>query len=310
MSTVAALFVRGDSHYKTMPGVDAWDIERDARRWSGGTACVAHPPCRAWGRLRQMAKPRADERELAIWAVHQVRLWGGVLEHPSGSTLWADQGLPLAGRGVDKFGGYTLSVAQFDWGHKARKLTWLYVVGCPFDKVPTMPVREGEPTHCIARTNGTGLLPHVTHTEREATPPAFAEWLVELARTCQHFTPITHLLMAEVRAASGSAGDRYNTTHDWLLRDLSLAQGKLDRARRAILDLGGEVFDTEELEARRLRYGDTAVDAEFLALRRDYALAEVELRGCEYALTEHRKTRPLLRCVPDTALAHHNQEKT
>lgn len=44
MRTVAALFVRADSIYKTMPDVDAWDIERDARRWPGGCPVVAHPP--------------------------------------------------------------------------------------------------------------------------------------------------------------------------------------------------------------------------------------------------------------------------
>lgn len=33
--SVAALFVRQDSIYKTMTGVDCWDIDRDARMWPG-----------------------------------------------------------------------------------------------------------------------------------------------------------------------------------------------------------------------------------------------------------------------------------
>ena len=84
---MAALFVRADSIYKTLPGVDAYDIERDARTYDGPWPVVAHPPCRAWGRLRTFAKPRPDERNLARLAVALVREFGGVLEHPENSTL-------------------------------------------------------------------------------------------------------------------------------------------------------------------------------------------------------------------------------
>lgn len=75
--TVAVLFARRNSIYKTLPGCDVWDIERDARLWPGGMPVVAHPPCRAWGQLRHFARPVPGERELAILAVDQVRRWGG-----------------------------------------------------------------------------------------------------------------------------------------------------------------------------------------------------------------------------------------
>lgn len=91
---VAVLFARADSVYKSLPGCDVWDAERDARRWPGGAPLVAHPPCRAWGRLRTFARPAEGEEDLARWAVGQVRRWGGVLEHPATSRLWADQQLP------------------------------------------------------------------------------------------------------------------------------------------------------------------------------------------------------------------------
>lgn len=77
MTTVAALFVRADSHYKTMAGVECYDMERDARTYDGPWPVVAHPPCRAWGRLRTFANPRPDERNLARLAVAMVREWGG-----------------------------------------------------------------------------------------------------------------------------------------------------------------------------------------------------------------------------------------
>lgn len=95
---ISVLFARADSNYKALPSVDVWDAERDARTWPGGNPVVAHPPCRAWGRLRHFAKPRPDEKALAIFAVDQVRKWGGVLEHPASSTLWTEAGLPAPGR--------------------------------------------------------------------------------------------------------------------------------------------------------------------------------------------------------------------
>lgn len=190
--TVAALFCRADSVYKTLPGVDAWDIDRDARRWPGGAPVVAHPPCRAWGRLRHFAKPRDDEKALALWAVDQVRRNGGVLEHPKASTLWPTAGLPMPGHAPDAWGGWTLGISQHWWGHRAEKLTMLYIVGCAPSDVPDMPMLLGEATHVIAqdrrRPDGTrdahGRRPEVTKPEREHTPPELAVWLVELARRC------------------------------------------------------------------------------------------------------------------------------
>jgi hypothetical protein len=93
-AAVAVLFARADSVYKTMPGLDVFDIERDARTFAGGAPVVAHPPCRAWGRLRTFAKPRDDERECGSWAVDMVRQCGGVLEHPAQSSLWLYKCMP------------------------------------------------------------------------------------------------------------------------------------------------------------------------------------------------------------------------
>jgi hypothetical protein len=195
METVAALFVRRDSIYKEMPGVDAWDAERDARTWAGSCPVVAHPPCRAWGTLRALAKPRHDEKELAVWAVAQVRKFGGVLEHPKRSTLWPHCGLPAIGE-KDKFGGWTLPIFQSSFGHRAEKATLLYIVGCAPAQIPDMPLVLGDASHVIAssgrRTDGTrirrgdaGWRPEVNKSEREHTPAELAAWLVALARRCK-----------------------------------------------------------------------------------------------------------------------------
>lgn len=185
LPTVAVLFARADSVYKQLPGCDVWDIERDARRWPGGHPVVAHPPCRAWGRLRAFAKPRPDEKALAIFAVAQVRHWGGVLEHPADSSLWSAAGLPRPGEWADAFGGFTLAVQQFWWGHKARKRTWLYIVTTPGGLLP-IPFRGGEPDRIIGsskfRKGHPKYKPEISKAEREHTPPALAGWLAGVAR--------------------------------------------------------------------------------------------------------------------------------
>lgn len=198
-ASVAVLFARADSIYKAIPGCDVYDIDRDARNFAGGVPVVAHPPCRAWGRLRQFAKPRPDEKQLALWAVDQVRAFGGVLEHPVSSRLWREKPLPEPGE-IDAWGGWTLVVSQFWWGHKADKLTRLYICGISPDQLPPIPYRMGEASHVIASSKARQkqrYRPEVTKREREATPHALAVWLVDVAQTCR--TSMAKLEVANAR---------------------------------------------------------------------------------------------------------------
>ncbi len=195
MKTVAVLFARTDSNYKGLPGSDVWDAERDALCWPGGSPVVAHPPCRAWGRLRALANPAPGEKDLAIFAVEQVRKFGGVLEHPKSSTLWPVAGLPIPGK-RDACGGWTLPISQRWWGHRAEKPTLLYIVGCEPADIPVMPLALGE-AYYICGTSGRrrdgsrlhkgdrGWRPEISKAEREHTPLMLAEWLCELARRCK-----------------------------------------------------------------------------------------------------------------------------
>lgn len=179
---IAALYVDLAGPYPLIPDVDYWDESRDARLYSGPWACVAHPPCADWGGMRQFAKDPGGRRELAPLAVEQVRHYGGVLEHPRGSTLWRYCRLPLPGEFPDRWGGQTLEVYQRDWGHEAMKPTWLYCVRC-LTPAPVFPPRVvGTPGAYIRPArNGEGAI-HVPKSRRHLTPPAFALWLVELAR--------------------------------------------------------------------------------------------------------------------------------
>ncbi len=183
---VAVLFARRDSVYKTLPDCDVWDADRDALNWPGGSPVVAHPPCRAWGSLSHFAKPVAGEKELAVWAIARIREFGGVLEHPARSRLWPHLSLPSPGR-RDEYGGFTLPVCQFWWGHLALKPTRLYICGVGPADVPEIPFTMGEPPRVIGSNRRKDRLgrPGMSHNKRERTPPAFARWLVELAGKCE-----------------------------------------------------------------------------------------------------------------------------
>lgn len=142
--------------------------------------------------MRHCAKPRVGEKDLALLAIQHVRRWGGVLEHPQLSTLWKVAGLPEPGQ-RDEFGGWTLIVDQHWFGHRARKRTRLYIVGCEPTDIPTMPMVLGEATHTVGLWSGRDKAkarPSISKPEFEATPPQFAAWLVELAKRCAK--PIPH----------------------------------------------------------------------------------------------------------------------
>ena len=184
--TVAVLFARDDSVYKTLPNVEVYDIARDARTYDGPWPVVTHPPCRAWATLRHHALPTPQERNLARLSVALVREFGGVLEHPHRTTLWGAQHLPAVGH-PDDLGGFTLVVDQNWWGHRAQKRTRLYVVGCEPKNVPLLPLVLGKATHTVGLWSGRNketCRPSITKHEYESTPQEFALWLVALARLC------------------------------------------------------------------------------------------------------------------------------
>lgn len=160
--TVAALYVQSRSVYSSFENVEIFDLARDATTYNGPWPVVAHPPCRSWGKFKAWAKPRAGERELAFLALEQVNRYGGVLEHPVGSGLFREAGIPTS---------RLWRVNQVDWGHRALKPTWLYLVGC---SPPLELPGPGVPVTTVER---------LCRQERERTPLAFARMLIDLARS-------------------------------------------------------------------------------------------------------------------------------
>lgn len=185
MNNVAVLFARSDSVYKTILGCDVYDVDRNALTFNGGLPVVGHPPCRAWGKLRHFAKPVEGEKELAFFCVDQIRQNGGVLEHPKHSKLWEAYGLP-DGQEVDEFGGFSLNVDQFWFGHKARKETKLYICGVNRKDLPQMPFAIGEPEYVcsMSKAKHRPVKKEISKAEREHTPIEFASWLIDVAKMC------------------------------------------------------------------------------------------------------------------------------
>ena len=185
---IAVLFVRDDSEYKNIPTCDCYDADRNALTFSGNLPVIAHPPCRARGVLSHMAKPRPGERELAVWAVGQVRKNGGCLEHPAGSRLWKEMNLPLPGAPPDEYGGHTVKIDQYDFDHVANKPTHIYICGCPPDRLPPLPMKKigRAPKSITGQVPGTA---RCTQYEREYTPTMLINWLCQTTQMSDVFDP-------------------------------------------------------------------------------------------------------------------------
>lgn len=200
---VAALFVEPDGVYANLPDVDLWDISRDARRYTGPWPVVAHPECQRWGRYWHGAprKPRqynkGEDAGCFASALTAVRNYGGVLEHPAGSSAWGWFGLsaPRAGQGwvcADTRGGFTCQVDQNHYGHDAPKPTWLYAVGCELpaliwaksDRTPPQWMIERYGESKARKIGVVAMVGGKRKTEiRNATPKPFRDLLLTMARS-------------------------------------------------------------------------------------------------------------------------------
>lgn len=187
---IAALFVETDGAYYGLPNVDPWDEKRDARLYAGPHRVVAHPPCNKWSPLAYINQKRipgykiGDDGGCFEAALNAVRTWGGVLEHPALSIAWTRFNLPKPARGNWRNElhdpGWVTEVSQSAYGHRARKRTWLYLNGEPFDLDWSDPPRTAIVSGFLHR-KGTDESRRVRPKEAAATPPAFRDVLLELA---------------------------------------------------------------------------------------------------------------------------------
>lgn len=198
---IAALFVEAGGIYSGLPGVDAWDQARDARLYFGPHPVIAHPPCQRWGRFwhGSTRKPHqfklGDDGGCFSHALAAARFCGGVIEHPADSHAWEWFGLkkpPRSGGWVRADSvGWTCHVEQGNYGHFARKPTWLYAVRT---SRPDLQWGAGEqrihPTalakHGYEKARRIGVVAMVGGKDktkiRNATPIAFRDMLISTIR--------------------------------------------------------------------------------------------------------------------------------
>lgn len=131
-ATVSVLFVDPKGLYPELV-VDTWDAARDARLYDGPNPVVAHPPCQLWVNLAHVNYKRyggghnrpGNDGGCFASALHNVRRWGGVLEHPAKSNAWAAHGLTAPGVAVGwrqtALCEWVCEVWQSAYGHKARQ---------------------------------------------------------------------------------------------------------------------------------------------------------------------------------------------
>ena len=183
MSRVAALFVDPNGVYAGLPDVDVWDEARDARLYAGPWPVVAHPPCSRWSKMGT-CRGYYDGEDGGCFdaALSAVRTWSGVLEHPAHTLAWKRYGLARpAGAGWTRSlmdDGWTCEVDQRNYGLPFRKPTWLYYVG---PEPPNLVHNRGPIGAINSRGNIATANNH--HSERERTPPAFRDVLLNMARS-------------------------------------------------------------------------------------------------------------------------------
>ncbi|MFI5301111.1 MAG: hypothetical protein ACHREM_23755 [Polyangiales bacterium] len=203
--SVAALFVATGGSYFGLPGVDPWDVTRDARKYDGPHPVVAHPPCQLWVNFAALNFKRyggehnrpGNDGGCFASALAAVRAYGGVLEHPAFSNAWRSHDL-VSPREI----GWNLlpesahirreirtntrrewvcEVWQSAYGHPARKRTWLYYVGV--DRPAELDWARAPGMSQIGWFDR--IKPSLNKEQANATPIAFRDALLNLARTAR-----------------------------------------------------------------------------------------------------------------------------
>lgn len=194
---IAALYVATGGIYFGLPGVEPWDVQRDARAYAGPHPVVAHPPCDRWCQMAPVNQKRyghkvGEDGGCFASALVAVRRWGGVLEHPAVTLAWPAHGLqkpPSAGgwlRCLD--GGWVAHVEQRNYGHRARKATWLYAFG--IEPFPLKWGRGTPPEAWVSTDRPRAILElagiaQLSKKEAKATPISFRDLLLSIARTAK-----------------------------------------------------------------------------------------------------------------------------
>lgn len=193
---ITALFVDAKGPYMNDSRIDAWDSERDATLYQGPNPVIAHPPCQRWCQLAAVNQARyglpiGADGGLFEFALAAVRKYGGLVEHPAYSIAYKHFGIlrpSKQGWARSPCGGWVCQVAQRNYGHRARKLTWLYLYG--YQGVPPDLIwgNGPKPEAWISADRPLSEMDTpmmMNKRERLLTPAAFKELLISLVGNCK-----------------------------------------------------------------------------------------------------------------------------
>src|SRR5882724_6510995 len=97
MIPIAVLCVNSTrSSYRLCPGLELYDITRDAYTFTSHCPVITHAPCPTWSRLRHFANFNQRSHDLAYFCLEKVLQNGGIFEHPYGSSFFKHVGIPYS----------------------------------------------------------------------------------------------------------------------------------------------------------------------------------------------------------------------
>jgi len=117
---IAILCVDESSNYYQLSkkyNLDIYSASRSMLLFNDSCPVICHPPCAQWSRLKNFAHVNDELKKLAPLCYDIVNSNGGILEHPSGTSLF---------KTVKADTNKILSVDQHWWNFPARKRTYLY----------------------------------------------------------------------------------------------------------------------------------------------------------------------------------------
>lgn len=161
--TISILCVHPRSNYFKVPGLDCWDIKRDAYNFIGKNPVITHAPCAQWSKLKAFANINEYEKGLANFCFDKVLENGGIFEHPAGSSFWKYRGVS----------NQVVSVNQFWFGFPTEKRTYLYFSKCA-------PIEMPLNFNAVERK-----FQNLTNKQRSESTPQFIEWCVSCIRSAE-----------------------------------------------------------------------------------------------------------------------------
>ena len=185
MKTVAILYCDRFGTYSTMPGLDLWHEDRDARLYDKDYPIVGHPPCNRWSLMAISNKNKPgkgigeDGGTFQSCLTNLFRV-GGVIEHPAHTRAWLAfylQKPQLKNVWEYSLDGYWIcSVNQSIFKHECTKPTWLLY----YSPTGRMPIALDHNLDMSRTGKRLEYLPSGSY-RRIITPAEFAEYLVALA---------------------------------------------------------------------------------------------------------------------------------